>query len=163
MLLFKAMSSTMVLNPGAYPTRLKGVPAANHSEFTSMKNRHVSSTADHFYDLSLESRICSALIRCAPWYPSIYPYPLLSTPQPRFAPDNFFLNHVNSSPFDLPRKTVHHQSPLLWNWNRQVPLIMIAKPCCSGLPLYISIANLVRAHSSFEISIGGDCIPIHVY
>jgi len=49
------MSSTMVSNPGAHPTRLKGVPAANHSEFTSMKNRHVSSTADHFYDLMLES------------------------------------------------------------------------------------------------------------
>jgi hypothetical protein len=49
------MSSTMVSNPGAHPTRLKGVPAANQAEFTIFKNRHVSSTAEHFYDLMLES------------------------------------------------------------------------------------------------------------
>jgi len=45
----------MVSNPGAHPTRPKCVPAANQAEFAVFKNRRVSSTAEHFYDLMLES------------------------------------------------------------------------------------------------------------
>jgi hypothetical protein len=49
------MSSTLESNPNAHPTRLKGVPAASQVQLAEIKNRHLSTTAEHFYELMLES------------------------------------------------------------------------------------------------------------
>ena len=49
------MSSALVSNPSAHPNRSKGLPPAFQVQSAEIKNRQLSSAAEHFYDLMLES------------------------------------------------------------------------------------------------------------
>jgi hypothetical protein len=49
------MSSNLASNPSAHPAQLKSASSAFQAQVAEMKNRYLSSTAEHFYDLMLES------------------------------------------------------------------------------------------------------------